>query len=99
MKPPYALEYIQQAIDCGAPQLRISRMSQLPPCRELETQRPFGRQAQLVLRRLTVNQITRAPWHFCCNTSACAISLLANYKQQAQVRNTFKKEFLDGTDH
>src|SRR5260370_1874421 len=74
-------------------------MSQLTPGHQLETKRSLACQAQLILRRLTINQITRTVRRLCRNARTCAVSFFANHKQEAQIRNALTQKFLSSANH
>src|SRR5437899_10500769 len=92
-------KHVQERINCGSSQLGVTRMSQLTPGYQLETKRSLACQAQLVLRRLTVNQIARTARRFCRNARTCAVSFFADHKQKAQIRNALNQKFLSSATH
>src|SRR5260370_35031212 len=66
---------------------------------QLEAKRSLGRQAQLVFRWLTVDQIAGSARVLRRDARTRAVSFFADHEQKAEVGDTFSEKFLDGADH
>ena len=93
----HTIESIKQLFDGRFAQLGIRRVRHLSFGFELDPQRAFGRQRQLVFGGLAVDQELRASWLLVGYLCSLAVALFAHQEQQADM-NTDVLQLLSRAD-